>query len=646
MLCPSHRAIFEELERLAPGAPFLALGQTAFWDEPMKAGVALCSRALGYGRPFLAGVHDTDYFAKHGGASKTGGYVALPHNDTTTRDLWSAAGEFSALFGSETVITRENFLRARAKLGKIQRERPGHLDKMTEAWGWRGVVFQGDQTPVIAETPFAPLQEALLRTLDWAMDATLELLPECQREAAEAKAAELRSLACDATDAAANDSLGRYYQEVLPKLYDFAAGQPVGVGATRSTELLRFNRETAGLKRFALVDLFLRPETREIATRAYNDTLRGSEIYTLDRFGSWAIPFDLVVPGKGRGTLRIAPKAVIIMTPTPLFITTKTPVRSVADLAEAIERKFGPNCTLVGKAVTLIGMLATEHVFVFHEGASGYVHHSRSFHQRLGDLAPHLNPILRVKYASWDALEECHRWLRLPDPLKQPFGAEELTTKSFAARWRKAVEEQTQLLRDLEALQRPIDFVRFLAQKFSQTWSEPAARYEAMHAQLQALNQAIEGVRVEKRVAMQALRLAKQLRNQLQHEKGRHFRAAIFERTATQKDLAKRQQFDEELRRLDKQISDAKQAWRELEAKQQALVQAPEVRRTHEARRDLELELELKRLRLVRQAITVSKGLVKAGYRPSSWWFPLLCPDGGWFQKTVDEAEYYLEPLR
>src|SRR5687767_2651655 len=97
-----------ELQKVAPEAPFLALGQTIFWDEPMKGGILLASQRLGYKRRLVAGVHDTDYFAKlPSGPRQPGRFKALPHNDTTTKGLWSAAAEFSTLFGSETVVSRE-----------------------------------------------------------------------------------------------------------------------------------------------------------------------------------------------------------------------------------------------------------------------------------------------------------------------------------------------------------------------------------------------------------------------------------------------------------------------------------------------------------------------------------------------------------
>ena len=93
--CKPLGEVLEELERVSGDAPFLALGQTVFWDEPMKAGVALAARRLGRPRRLVAGIHDTDYFAKlpSGSAKKKGHFKAFPHNDTSTRGLWSAAGE-------------------------------------------------------------------------------------------------------------------------------------------------------------------------------------------------------------------------------------------------------------------------------------------------------------------------------------------------------------------------------------------------------------------------------------------------------------------------------------------------------------------------------------------------------------------------
>lgn len=645
--CPSHAAIFKELDAIAPGAPFLALGQTALWDEPLKIGVANCAKELGYERRFIAGVHDTDYFAKH--SRKLAGdvdYAILPHNDTTTRELWSAAGEISTLFGSETVVTREKLQASGAKLAKIAKSRPTLLDEITEAWGWRGVAFMGDETPVIAETALGPLEAKLLEAIDWAISESLSRIPGCQICIPKQKAAELRSLVCDAIEQANGQSLSQFFRALLPRLHEFVAGVPSVAETTSTTELLRFNTTTASLARFKLVDLFLRPETSEIAKAAYNDAVRHSEIYTLDKFKSWAIPFDLVVPGHGRGTLRIAPKAIIVMAQRPLFITTKKPVKSIEDLAAAIESKFGPNCTLVGKAVSLIGMLAQEHVFVFHEGASSYVPRSTQFHKNLGELCPPMNPILRIKYSTWDELENCKVWLSLPDPFRRPFGADDISSSSFGSLWRTTVKQQSELLDRLKDLRRPVDLVNFLSTQQSSAWSDLANRYEVIQEGMINLQSNVEKFRVEKAELLKEIRLLKQIRNTTEHDKGRHWRAEIFEKSPSPEELEKRASFESRIAEIDAQIADGWVKYADIRSKQNSVVSSAEIQELHKSRKDLDLEVELKRLRLVRDAVTVSKGLVKAGLRPSAWWFPLVCPDGGWYHDTVASAQYSLEHVR
>jgi hypothetical protein len=61
---PSVTKVLSELQERYPNTTLLALGQTVFWDEPMKAVLNRLAQEAGVRFPFLLCVHCTDYFAK------------------------------------------------------------------------------------------------------------------------------------------------------------------------------------------------------------------------------------------------------------------------------------------------------------------------------------------------------------------------------------------------------------------------------------------------------------------------------------------------------------------------------------------------------------------------------------------------------
>ncbi len=648
--CKSLEGILQDLDRIAPDAPLLALGQTIFWDEPMKAGVAMKVKRSGSKRPFLAGIHDTDYFAKlPAGRGGRGKFKALPHNDTTTKGLWSAAGEFSALFGSETVVTRELLQAAGLRIEWLNQARPGFLDEATEAWGWRGIVSLDDHPPISAELPLRGLFPELQATFNWAAELSLGCLLGQGREAAEAEVDRLRSAMCEVAEDP-KITLSEFYRKLLPTFYGFAANADVDLLTTATTELLRFNSATCGLPRFDLLRPFVDSETRQTAKACYDEAIRGSTgLYELARFGTGAIPFDLLIPGQGRGTIRLGHRGAVIMTPKPQFLSYRRPLRTLEEFAGLVEAKFGPNCVLVGKAVTLIGLLAREYVFVFHEKASAYVKHSRRLHELLAQRLESqlkLNPILRVRYNAWDSLRVCCSWLRLPEPLQRPFGTEELCAPSFAKRWRAVGEEQRQLLAELGKLRRPIELIRYLDTTLGGSWQKLAEEYSGLHSRLALLDSHLKEIRRERDDLYGEIRALSQARVKAEIEKGRHFREYIFEKTPSSEDWAAREELTRRVEELIARLHEAKHRRRLLRKGQFELTDDPEIRRIHERRRAIELEAELKRARLIRGAAIASLGLENASVRPSAWWFTLVCPDGLWFRETIEQAECYLEPLQ
>lgn len=610
----------------------------------MKAGIALSLAEGDRCRRFVAGVHDTDYFAKLPGTKGDRRYVAVEHDDFETRDLWSAAAEFSVLFGGETVVTREAFAAGGLKLGRVARERSDALRQATAAWGWRGVVEMGGEARVSSATPLQPVLGTLLDTLDWAIETTLASVAG-KASLSHERADELRTLACDMAESA--DTLASYYLELAPRLYDFVAGRPTGIEATTTSRLLTFCPETCGLPRFELLDLFLRPETAERAREAYDGVVAHTEVYPLARFGSGAIPFDLVVPGRGRGTVRVAPRTVIVMTPEPIFIDTPEPVRGVADLASAVRGALGEDVCLVGKAITLVAMLSREFVMVFHEGASGYLKHTKTLLRAFdaAGIGLPVNPLLRVRYEPWDAMAHIDSWLRLPEPFRAAFGAEEIAAPSFAARWRSVVAEQRALMQTLRGLTSPIDLIRFLATRHSSSWESLAQEYEALRGRLDALHHEVQALRAAKSTALASWRDAKRRRSEAEVALGRHWRERIFEREASAEDHRHRTELRAQVDAIAAEAAGALKQWRELRDRQDALVRSDAVRKVHERRRAIELEAELERMAILRAAVVVTDGLVRAGHRPSAWWFPLVSPDRRWFHEATCRAHYEVEPL-
>ncbi len=645
---PSVEKALRELQELAPNAPLLALGQTVFWDEPMKAGIVAAGRRLGFDRRFVAGVHDTDYFAKlPSGKHQPGKFKALPHNDTTTRGLWSAAAEFSTLFGSETVMTKDMLLAGGVRIDRLSKARPKILDEATEAWGWKGIVSLDEHAPITKDVQLRQLFGELQPTFDWALDTSLDALAGEGRKKAVELADELRQQVCDLSEDR-SQTVSDYYKKLLPVFYEFCTGSPVDLEATATSELLKFNTSTCRSCRFELLDLYMNQATRAVACSAYNQAIQGSSgLYELSRFGTGAIPFDLIIPGKGRGTIRLGTRGAVIMTATPQFLSFKKPLASVEEFAAIVEAKFGPECILVGKAVTLIGMLAREFVFVFHEGASSYVKHSRKLHQLLADrgFALAMNPILRVKYDIWGALKVSCSWLRLPEPLQKGFGTEELCAPSFSARWKEVGAEQEQLLGKLASLRRPIELIQYLDTALGGSWKRLADEYEGLHERLGKLQQALDQIRHERFAIYAQMRSLRRSREVAERAKGEHFRSTIFEKEPTEADLSERLRLTHAVEDIVHQGTELRARMVELRHRQNALILDDEVRRIHVRRRSIELEAELKRLRLFRNAVITSKGLAKANLRPSAWWFPLVCPDGLWFRETIDTAECYLEPL-
>ncbi len=640
--CRTQRLILEELDQRSALAPFLALGQTVFWDEPMKAGVLQSMRQHGFSRRFVAGVHDTDYFAKTPVSLGGKRFAALRHNDTSTRSLWSAAAEFSSLFGSETVINRSLMARHGAKVQFFEHEEPGFIDAMTEAWGWRGVACADAAPPTTAELPFTDVDEALCAALDESVGESAKAIVSLE---ARRVGARIHRMLCDA-GAEPGSSLGDAYREILAEAYALASGEQFEIEASATTELLQFNTATATLPRFRILDAFLNPQTRRAAEGAYNAAVEGSETYPLPSFGTGALPFEVWLPGRGRGTLRLGQRGGVIDFRDPVGFSLRRRPESAQELAEVLEAKFGPQAVLIGKAVTLIGMLAAEFVFVMHEGASGYIHRSRRLHQSLAanGFSLGLNPILRIGYDTWGALEHASPVrFRLPEPLQVIARRSEADGAELAQRLPDWQSEAQSILDALAEIRRPNELLAWLAQRFGGEWSDRLA-------ELDGARQTIDGLRVEmdrfqrqRRALVDNVRILKRMLNCAEHELGRHFRAHVFEQA--EPDLAGREALKARIEDLRQQIAGGWTEWRQVSAEQKAALGREDFRQAREVRLSLARLAERERIRLIRASVFTRDGMAAASRRPAAWWLPMASPDGSWFRAASSRAHWRLEEL-
>jgi hypothetical protein len=575
----------------------------------------------------------------------------MPHNDGTTNDLWSAAGEISTLFGSETFPTRHEYVRcgvAFERVAKARAEgRQAFVDAMTEAWGWRGLVYTGSRDLIVHCLPLKEVGDGILEMLGWGFEnAITQILPDCCQQEARRVADTITGWCQEYRAANPDKNLSNLYQHLLPKLYTLLLGQtPENITVDCTAHLLRLTPETASLPRFRFVNLFLDPATRDLAIDAYNQAVAGSEIYTLDRFGAGALPFDIVLPEQGRGTLRVTPRVVFVETRQPVAIGLKKPITSLHELAELLTAKLGDHVTLVGKAVSLISMLAQEFLFVFNEEGSMYVWRTRKMNDLLArqGIALDMRPILRMRYETWDSLVVGRTSLRLPEHLATTFGQATITTPEFASHWRQVIAEQQKLCETMATLKQPRQLLAFLRDREPVArWEERSAAYEDAALCLLGLREIAAQVQGEVEARYRQLRELKARGQAVQQAQGAHFRSVT---EWTEAERAKRAGFEAEFHAIEQEKRSLRAEIGRLKEHRLRIERGPEAQASRATLREIAEAAEEARLRLVRAALLTIEGLAHTNHRPSAWWLPMTDSSGQWFQRIVETTTLYTEPL-
>ena len=636
---------------VAAGRPvhLLALGQTVFWDEPTKAGILARLKDSTPGASVTVGIHDTDYFAKsprHPKIDASEPYAILGHDDWMTRGLWSAAGELHRIFGSEDPPTLAELAgKGGASIHAIRStadDPDATLSSLTAADGWSGIVQTGWKKFTVRDVHLSAILPYLLQQLT----STLEASEACLLDATTDIRHELLDWVSAFAGANPDAKLADLYADILPKLHARVNGHHVIDHVTRTSELLAFTPETATLPRFALLDLFLQPETFRQAASAYDAALDGADMYPLSQFGDGATPFDVCVPGKGRGTLFVFADRIELD-----FDVRETIYGSVCNtfqLAELLDAAGYEDVCIVGKAVALLPMLGAEFTVAFHEGASGYSHLSSKLVANMrsaGLPLPVQFPIIRIGLDAWSALRAAPPVeFNLPAPLAQALGRPLIDSDDLAMCWTKAISWETSRLTELHSIRSPRALANHLAGSEGQPWCTSYKRLTEIDDALTSHAAALQPERDSIQAMRSELHTLRQQRTLLEIEKGADFRlrgglldtSAQAERAST---------FDTPLATLDANIQKLRLVRRAARLALRSAENTADVMALRAEREHLIGVFETRRGELAANALRVIHGLPHAGTRPSSWWFPLVDPSGAWYRKMVSDATLRLEAL-
>ncbi len=652
----SARKILEDLTQRFRGVPILTLAQTALWDDPVKATFkALLDKQIPGARLILA-VMDTDYFSRlPRPPAGTKPFDVVPHNDGTTQGLWAAVGEMSCLFGAETVPDCHTMASHGVQVHRAlsATEDSEALDRLTMAWGWRGLAQTRGRRRLAGDVKLMECGQALRKQVEWALAETESIANRALGSFADILRIRIRDYVAGHPDACLAD----LYLSLLPEIYATLLGsQPGDLEYARSSDLMRFNRRTAVRLRFRPLDIFLNPGTASIARKHYNTAVHDSGIATLDRFGENAIPFDLAIPGRGRGTIHLHPSEIRVDTDDPIVIPLTSPVRNRRELAKTLEQELGEGIALIGKAVALIPMLAHEYVMLLNETGSGYVTNSCRWNRLLLEdgIGFQLYPILRLGVRPLDTIGSAGGCFRLPEHLAAAFGRERVSAESVQNGWREAVLSSRRELAEIRELRGSGAWLR---REASRSESAQAEYDEYLNLRKQRRKNGIRiwALNQLSRRQLESLKEVRSQINEMEAEKGRHFRESILPKQSLGADAAVDSEYAKALRvrsEYETRIGRLRDCAGELlgnlaviSKRRKAIKSDSEIALREVRLAELAGKAELSRWRRVRDLWLVAEGLVHVQSRPTAWWFPCVDPTGQWYRGICDSAEYRWEPM-
>src|SRR5688500_809554 len=167
-------------------------------------------------------------------------------------------------------------------------------------------------------------------------------------------------------------------------------------------------------------------------------------------------------------------------------------------------------------------------------------------------------------------------------------------------------------------------------------WQRLRDEYDSLRYSLAPLDEKVRQLDELIASAHDRLREIKAEWRQLETSRGEAFRNGEIER---------RDESGETLAGLRNERRELIEQLRSIRKQKAHEASAGTVQSARERRQAIEREAEIARLRTVREAVMGTVGLEKTNRRPAAWWFPLVTPDGSWFEGLRSRVELRLEPL-
>ncbi|HON73121.1 MAG TPA: hypothetical protein PK512_07290, partial [bacterium] len=190
--------------------------------------------------------------------------------------------------------------------------------------------------------------------------------------------------------------------------------------------------------------------------------------------------------------------------------------------------------------------------------------------------------------------------------MRLAFKKDRVSSRELSLKWKDAVDEEEKLIYKLSATRKPREIMKLLEERTGGHWGEKLLLYNSLKDEIVSKRKPIE----------------------TNWEKVR----SLKDRLKATQDMFERRILTGEIRRL------RDETWR--------MEKSEEIKELRRKIKEIELEVEMAKLNILRSAFLVKENLPYTNFRPSAWWFIAMDPTREWFKGVIETLEVYTEGER